>query len=216
MVWGSNLSSNVGNPRFTKIVNYMVELPFYIKSVIYGIVISDGFIGFASKTNKNARLCFTQSFVRFPYIWYVFNTLSHYCAITPIPTIGKDNTTQSLQVWTRSLPCFTELHSLWYNEGKKIVPSDIYHYLTPVALGEWICGDGTAYASGLQLCTDSFSNQDVARLINVLIIRYRLDCSMQGYNTGKPRIYIKAKSMPLLREIVTPYIHPSMYYKIHL
>jgi uncharacterized Zn-finger protein len=65
------------------------------------------------------------------------------------------------------------------------------------------------------LCTDSFSNQDVARLINVLIIRYGLNCTMVGYNIGKPRIYIKANSMAQLRAIVGPYIHPSMYYKVH-
>jgi hypothetical protein len=98
----------------------------------------------------------------------------------------------------------------------KIVPSDIYDYLTPVTLAHWIMGDGKIHSHGLILCTDSFTNQDVARLINVLIIRYGLNCTMIGYKAGAPNIYIRYESMDLLRSIVTPYMLPIFYYKIHL
>jgi len=218
VVWGSNLSSNVGYPRFTKVVSYMIELPFYIKSIIYGLILSDGYIGFASKSNLNARLSFKQSFDRLPYVLAVFNILSHYCSSLPISLIGKQNNiiTHGVQFWTRSLPCFTKLHSSWYNQGVKIVPNDIYDYLTPVALAHWIMGDGSYHPAGLHLCTDSFSNQDVARLINVLILKYGLNCTMQGYKSGRPRIYIKTNSMAQLGVIVAPFMHPTMLYKIHL
>ena len=218
VVWGTNLSSNVGNPRFNKIIYNMIELPFIIKSIIYGIIISDGYIGFASKNNLNARLSFKQSFDRFPYVWSVFNTLAHYCSGLPISLIGKRNntTTFAVQFWTRSLPCFTKLHSSWYKNGIKIVPSDIYDYLTPIALAHWIMGDGKIHSHGLILCTDSFTNQDVARLINILIIKYGLNCTMIEYKTGAPNIYIRYDSMDLLRTIVTPYMLPIFYYKIHL
>jgi hypothetical protein len=46
----------------------MIELPFFIKSNLYGILLSDGGLNFASKTNKNARLAFKQSFGHFPYL----------------------------------------------------------------------------------------------------------------------------------------------------
>lgn len=72
--------------------------------------------------------------------------------------------------------------------------------------------DGAAIKKGgILLCTDSFSVQEVCRLINVLILRYNLDCTLQFYN-GKPRIYILLKSLPLLRYIVEPYMcHFSLY-----
>lgn len=87
--WGTNLSSNVGYPRFNKIINNMVELPFLIKSIIYGILLSDGWLNFASKNNKNARLGFKQSFKNLLYLLAVFNTLSHYCSSTPHPSSSK-------------------------------------------------------------------------------------------------------------------------------
>jgi len=62
------------------------------------------------------------------------------------------------------------------------------------------------------MCTESFSLQDNIKLINVLIIRYELKCSLHSSN----RIYIHAQSIPHLRSIVLPYMHPSMYYKLGL
>jgi hypothetical protein len=49
-------------------------------------------------------------------------------------------------------------------------------------------------------------------LINILIVRYQLDCSLHSNN----RIYIRAASMPRLRSIVLPYMDSSMLYKIGL
>lgn len=77
-------------------------------------------------------------------------------------------------------------------------------------------GDGAVHPTGLELCTDSFTNQEVAKLINVLIIRYELNCTMIRYNSGGPRIYIKAESMAKLRSIVGPHIHPFFNYKIKI
>jgi len=36
----------------------MIQLPFYIEGIIIGILLSDAWITFASKTNKNAKLGF--------------------------------------------------------------------------------------------------------------------------------------------------------------
>jgi len=73
--------------------------------------------------------------------------------------------------------------------------------------------DGLSNQYGLTLCTDGFTVQDVVRLINILIIRYDLDCKLH-FNNGKPRIYISAKSMEQLRELVRPYIIPFSSYKL--
>jgi len=115
------------------------------------------------------------------------------------------------------MPCLTKLHSLFYPEGVKIIPSNIYELLTPVALAHLIMGDGTALPQGLVLCTNSYTIQDVVRLMNVLIIRHRLECSLRLHrqnNKNGYEIYIRQGSMSILRTIVTPYYHSSMLYKI--
>ena len=123
-----------------------------------------------------------------------------------------------IQFFTRSLPCFTELHSLFYPKGVKVVPKNLYELLTPVALAHIIMGDGQTSRHGLILCTNSYIIQDVVRLMNVLMIRYRLECNIREYRRSNGKIeymiYIKKHSMPLLCNIVISYFHQSMLYKI--
>lgn len=77
-----------------------------------------------------------------------------------------------------------------------------------------IMGDGSSREYGLTLCTDSYSLPDVIRIMNVLIMRYGLNCSAQLRRGQQYRIYISSKSMPRLKEIVGPYTHESMSYKL--
>ena len=77
-------------------------------------------------------------------------------------------------------------------------------------------GDGTYKSEGLLLCTDSYSIKDVVRLMNVLIIRYRLICTIHNPNKDQYRIYISRKSMQNLLAIVKPYMVQNMLYKLGL
>ena len=98
-------------------------------------------------------------------------------------------------------------------------------------------------SKGVTLCTDSFTKEDVLLLSSVLQLKFKLKCTIQkapnnklniykgensskvafspnGVNTlkgvNRSRIYISAKSLPLLRELVKNYFNPSMYYKLGL
>jgi len=172
-----------------------------------------------SVISLNARLGFAQSGDHAVYFWFVFFSLSHYCFSYPILRIrnrfGKQ--TIGLEFFTRSMPCMTELRCLFYPEGVKIVPHNIYELLTPIALAHLIMGDGSVQRHGLIICTNSYSVQDVVRLMNVLIIRYRLECKirfLKKHNKIEYLIYIQQGSMPSLLNIVSPFMHSSMLYKL--
>lgn len=75
-------------------------------------------------------------------------------------------------------------------------------------------GDGVARPYGLQLCTDSYPLPDVVRLMNVLTIRYQLVCTLHKKRENQYRIYISSKSIPRLKEIISPHMHDSMSYKL--
>lgn len=216
VIWGQNLTSSVGMGRFTKAVSSMIKLTSYNKSVVVGLILSDGWITSISISDKNSRLGLKQSLSHSRYVWFVFFLLSHYCSSYPafISTKTKDTPTYALQFFTRTLPCFTEIRSLFYVNNIKIVPEDIYNLLTPIALAHLIMGDGNADKHGLILCTDSYSMKDVVRLANVLMIKYRLDCSIYVKASMYPRIYIKANSMPLLRTLVSEHMSSDMLYKL--
>jgi hypothetical protein len=119
----------------------------------------------------------------------------------------------SVTFTTRHLPCFEEFYNLFYLNRKKVISPIVYDLLTPVALAHFIMGDGSAMSGGLRISTDSFTVIEAVKLINVLIIKYRLICTLHMQN-GKPRIFISSKSMGLLKSIIAPYIVPSMKYKL--
>jgi len=215
VVWGQNLSSSVGLGRFTKQVSNMIQIPAYQQSVITGLMLSDGWLIFGSKTSKSARLGFKQSLSHLDYFWFVFRFLSPYCNSIPNlrSSYRKETKTYALEIFTRSLPCFTELHDIYYDNGIKLIPADIFNLLTPIAMAHWISGDGAKNRHGLTISTESFSVKDTIRLLNVLMIRYRLNCSLRKHSVG---YVIKENSMPLLRTIVRPYMHSSMLYKLRI
>jgi hypothetical protein len=159
-----------------------------------------------------------QSLAHSDYIWLVFSILSHYCDNLPLYRLRKrgDKSFLSIEIITRSLPCITSLHNVFYSKGVKIIPENIYDLLTPVALAHIIMGDGKESRHGLILCTDCYSVQYVVRLMNVLMIRYRLVCTLRYHTPTQPRIYISERSMPLLRTVVKPYMCSSMLYKIKI
>jgi len=77
--------------------------------------------------------------------------------------------------------------------------------------------DGGKLGSGLKLATNSFSYSDCMLLTKVLYDNFKIKATIQ--KAGVPNqyhIYIWQESMSLLREIVLPYIHPSMKYKINI
>ena len=218
VIWGENLPSSVGNKRLTKVERDMVKLPPFQHSVIIGLLLSDGWLTFGSSLHKNARLGFKQSLSNSEYVLFVFNILSHYCSSYPIFIEGTraGNKYYALQFLTTSLPCITKLHPVFYTYKEKRIPYNIYELLTPVALAHVIMGDGVAKEFGLILCTDSYILVDVIRLMNVLMIRYRLECTLRYHRPTHPRIYIRQRSMPIIRELVKPYIARYMLYKIGL
>jgi hypothetical protein len=113
------------------------------------------------------------------------------------------------------MPCFTKLYYLFYANKVKVILNNIYELLNSVAFVHLIMGDGIFKSKGLILCTDSFSLPDVIRLMNVLVIRYELNCTLH-VDENRYRIQISRASMEKVEIIVKPYMIPSMYYKINI
>jgi hypothetical protein len=56
------------------------------------------------------------------------------------------------------LPCFNDLRALWYENGVKILPSNIQKLFTPIALAHWIMADGSKQNEGLHLSVYAYTS----------------------------------------------------------
>jgi len=74
-------------------------------------------------------------------------------------------------------------------------------------------GDGTKQGSGFILNTQSFKNAENLLLIKILKTKFYLNCTLHK-DRDKYKNFIKKESMPKFKELVIPYFHESMKYKL--
>ena len=74
--------------------------------------------------------------------------------------------------------------------------------------------DGSRGSSkGLYIFSDSFTFADVQRLSQYLSNRFDIKCSIHK-SGGNYRIYILAKSVETVKNLILPFMHKTMTYKL--
>jgi len=141
-----------------------------------------------------------------------------------MPRLGKSNRkgkiSWNIQILTRSYPFLKELYDVFYikdvnNKWIKIVPTEIYHWLNPIVLAYWSMDDGgnTSSGSGFYLHTKGFDFKSVYYLAGVIHYKLGIICTVQNHE-NRPVLYITAKSKKKFIEIVRPYFHETLLYKL--
>ena len=214
------LADNVTKLNRIKALQRIGPHNIIIYNIIYGTLLGFGHAERRIKGN-GARINFYQEGSHSTYLLWLHRLINDlgYCS-SQIPStqtrLGKKGIVIKIirfKTWTYS--SFNWIYEQWYINGVKIVPSNIGEYLNPLALSIWIMDDGCKMGSGLKLATNSFSYSDCLKLVKVLNDNFNLKASVQKADIENQFvIYIWKDSMPLLREIVKPYVHSSMKYKI--
>ena len=193
---------------------------FDILSILFGSLLGDCHGEYRSKGN-GTRFSFYQEGTHSAYLIWLHNLIADlgYCnTITPIiqTRLGiKGNIRKIIRFKTWTYSSFNWIYDLWYINNVKVVPSNIGEYLTPLALAIWIMDDGSKSNHGLKLSTNSFSYSECLLLVKVLHDNFSIKSTIQSAGVENHyHIYIWKESMPRLREIVLPYVHSSMKYKL--
>lgn len=213
-----NISSTLGIrlTQFNRNNSYLFKK---IKEQIIGHLLGDGSLKY-HKTSINPSFTFVQTIKRLNYFLFSYLNLSHYCQNKPNITfsVRKGTKIGTLYYVTRSYPFLKNIHSLFYYEKNnswiKHISYDLCFYLTPKVLAFWFMDDGSSATggSGLYLHTKGFTFEDVYKLAAMLHYMFGLTVTVQNHE-NRPVNYIPAKSLILIKQIITPYMHPSMFYK---
>ena len=176
---------------------------------------------------EGTRLCYRQSTVHKDYLFWLYNFFfaRGYCSnLEPrmykrvLKNKGSDDKTHyGYEFNTFTFRSFNWIHEMFYKKGVKYINVDLVKYITPLALAIWISDDGGWAKPGVRIATNSFNLKEVEFLVKVLQSKFGLDCTIQTLKpSGNCNIYIKGSSVPKLRELILPYLHTSMHYKLGL
>lgn len=198
-------------------VNRIGPHDYNVLSILIGSLLGD-----AEKHGNGTRFSFQQEHSHNSYLLWFHNYLNElgYCNST-IPKIatrldknGKLRYLSRFKTYTFS--SFNWIHESFYKDGIKVIPEDIGEYLSPLALAVWIQDDGGKVSSGLKIATNSFTYDEVNFLAKILRDKYNFKVSViKAGALNQYNLYISKSSMKDLVEIIKPYLHSTMYYKLN-
>lgn len=194
-----------------------IELNSLQKELLLASLLGDGTI-----EKQCARFKFGQTIAKKEYVDWVYNILKP-TSREPYLDTGKGchlldgrsiKPCKSWRFYTIAHPYFRELRAKWYDGRIKRIPPDIA--LNAYILAHWIIQDGTNNQKkrSFTVYTNSFNEQDVLFLIEVL--KRDLDISATlNFCKKKPVIYIGAYEYLKVIEIIRPHVFFDCFdYKI--
>ena len=192
-----------------RILKQQLNLSRFQKQVLIGYLLGDGHLE-TWKNSKIARLKVEQSLKQNSFVNWLFEIFGSFVNTLPKAKVNKIyfNTLGSNQ--------FYEFRTLFYLNGKKIVPENIEQLLTPISLAVWFMGDGSIKSkecNGRIINTHGFTKHEVENLCRILNEKFTLKTSIRRQKDGL-QIYISAKSARVLSNLITPYMLPYFYYKL--
>jgi heme/copper-type cytochrome/quinol oxidase subunit 3 len=194
--------------------------------LLVGSLLGDGHM---EKDPLGSRFCFYQKGEHIEYVLWLHEFLLKrgYCK-EDIPKIHSRIIHDKLNYYCR-FRTFTFSSFNWIYDGfyptlpsgqisRKVIPTWIEEYLSPLALAIWIMDDGGWIDNrGLKIATNCFTLKDVKFIASILERKYNLKTAI--YSAGgidQYNIYFPKKNLPILVPLVLPYMHPYFLYKLNM
>jgi recombination protein RecA len=175
-------------------------------------VLIGGLLGDASipQKDKSRQCCFEikHSVKQKEYLLWKFSLLENFCSNQPKPLASGQ-----WRFRTVAHPYFSSMRTSWYPRGRKKVPE--IKKLSALGLAIWYMDDGRNGSQGLDLtlCTCCFTRADNQKLGDLLLTEFEIDSRIAIY-AGYCHLRIGLDSRRRFLDVVAPYIHPSMQYKL--
>ena len=179
------------------------------RSIIIGSLFGDGYLRIVPG-RFNALLEINHTIHQKEYVDWKYEMLKSICKSGPVSRKGNGKRI-AYRFNTRQHRELTELHKLFYANGKKHLPDNIK--LDPIILAIWYMDDGSKCGtSSFYLNTQQFNSND-----QIMCMKMLSDLGIETtLNKDKEylRIRIKCASLNRFFNLVAPHIIPSMYYKL--
>jgi hypothetical protein len=202
------------------------RLPKYLNDTLIGLLLSDGGLQKSTDTS-NVRLSVTMSMNSYPYIFHLYNLFEPYIDtdlktldIKSSNSVEPDKKYTTVRFKTISMPQLLYYYNIFYkkniinNKFEKIVPMELKNNFNAITLAHLIMGDGNYLNTRniIRIYTNSYTEKDVRLLSNIITDNLGIDTKVVF--DRKDQYIIVIENISHTRDLMLPYMHPSMLYKL--
>jgi hypothetical protein len=181
------------------------------QSIIIGSLLGDGYLRIVTG-RKDALLEVNHSFSQKEYVDWKYEELQSICASGPKSREGNGSRV-AYRFTTRQHSELTQLFTSFYMDKVKRIPDGLV--LDPLMLAVWFMDDGSrCRAQDVYFNTQQFAPEDQQKCL-AMLSEFGIEASLNKDKEYK-RVRVKTSSIPTLFGIISPYVVPSMTYKIGL
>ncbi|OGI31413.1 MAG: hypothetical protein A2271_02800 [Candidatus Moranbacteria bacterium RIFOXYA12_FULL_35_19] len=201
------------NSKIVRNIRDSLELTEIQKGFLIGKILGDGSL-ISTLTGKSFRLQVEQKAEHKDYVFWAAEIFKGWVLTQPKYLAQH----QSFRFRTISHPQMTEFRKTFYPVKRKIIPLNIKKiFVHPISLAVWFMDDGSLSTSKktVTISTHSFSREENLLLIDCLKNNFNFQANLNWDSKGN-RLYIPVGNIKKFKEIVFPYMHPDMIYKLPL
>lgn len=197
------------------------------QEVLIGLMLGDGNLS-VGKIGKNCSLKYDQKITHSSLVNLVYLIFEPFVG-SPPSIRYKNKVEHSLWFRTFRLPQLFFYYGQFYGlnaNGQRIrgIPKLLHRWITPISLAFWFMDDGSKAPYGYMLHTENFLLTECKYLQQLLGKKFGLEVTIHSDTRPKTnsmsktyyKLYIRASSRSLFTKLISPYIIPSMRYKLHL
>ena len=185
--------------------------------VLIGTILGNAYV---ERYQNNARIQILHSLKQKDLVNWKYLELARFVRAKPRQTEFSDPRYEKKYFqWrfqTRRFPEFMKLADIFYKGRKKIVPDNIEDLLKhPISLAVWYMDDGGRRKDchGMFLNTLSFRLNEQRKLKDCLLHNFGINTRIHWITDGY-RLYIPQSDAKKFCQIISPYIIPSLVYKL--
>lgn len=192
------------------------------KNILVGTLLGDAYIESKGLVPKY-RYYFSQKESQKNYVNHNFSYFKDWCSKEPQQAKSGINKNGIITKYIYFLTCthndFKLYNDIFYssenNKRVKIIPQNIGQLLNAQVLAYWFMDDGygKSTSSGYVINTQNFSLNQQQDLVEIFKLIFDLNITIHKDRTNY-RLYIPKNNKEKFKNIIQPYIIPSMLYKL--
>lgn len=195
----------------------MISLSKDQKSILFGIILGDGYL---QKTGeKNSRLRLEHGYQQKEYLFWKVKKLHQLFQGKPVYLKRiHPLTKRTYKYWrhqSQSTPYLGKLQKIFYPEGRKEIPDNLEKYLTPLMLAVWYMDDGYYYLRDKcgYLYLGNVSEKEATIVSLAILKKFNIQTKVKQKKKGFA-IYIPRPQVEKLKLLIKNHIIDYFNYKI--